>query len=291
MKFLKFEEFLNEGVHDKNALKAVFIYGGPGSGKSYIATQLFGVPEQGLDSLSSSTGLKVINLDTAFEVQLKKLGIPLDSLNKMSQDEFNAVTMGDDSPRGKAAKIYNKQRDFYQSGRLGLIISGTGKTMENVKADHQSLTDLGYDCFCIYVNVPLDIAKQRNSKRDRKLPDELVDQMWHASQNNIGKMQNLFGPHNFVVVDNHEVSKTNEIVSKVQKRIQEFLRRPIENRIGKSWMDSQKKKIQEDLQSDPNRTVGTGTYTSSHSDSSYMTRGYSNSTDSASNGSYPTYIG
>jgi hypothetical protein len=49
--------------------------------------------------------------------------------------------------------------------------------------------------------------------------------------------------------------------------------------------------IEEDVTTDPNRTVGTGTYTTTHSDPNVLTKGYSNTTDSGSNGSYPVYIG
>jgi hypothetical protein len=49
------------------------------------------------------------------------------------------------------------------------------------------------------------------------------------------------------------------------------------------------KKLEEDI-NDPNRIVGTGTYTSTHSDPNVLTGGSHNSTDSASNGSYPVYI-
>ena len=38
---LKLMDLLTEGVHDKGIFKAVFVAGGPGSGKSYIAKQLF----------------------------------------------------------------------------------------------------------------------------------------------------------------------------------------------------------------------------------------------------------
>ena len=39
-------DLLTEGVYDKGILKAVFMAGGPGSGKSYIASQLFGIPKK-----------------------------------------------------------------------------------------------------------------------------------------------------------------------------------------------------------------------------------------------------
>ena len=37
---------VTEGVNDPGIFKAVFLAGGPGSGKTYVAKQLFGIPER-----------------------------------------------------------------------------------------------------------------------------------------------------------------------------------------------------------------------------------------------------
>ena len=42
---IKLVDLLNEGVFDKGILKAVFLAGGPGSGKTY-AEGLFGIPKK-----------------------------------------------------------------------------------------------------------------------------------------------------------------------------------------------------------------------------------------------------
>ena len=44
-RFKLFEEFLSEGIHDPGILKAFFMAGGPGSGKSFVAGELFGFPK------------------------------------------------------------------------------------------------------------------------------------------------------------------------------------------------------------------------------------------------------
>ena len=46
---------LQEGVYDPNIFKAIFLAGGPGSGKSYVAKRTLG-----------GQGLKVVNSDDAF---------------------------------------------------------------------------------------------------------------------------------------------------------------------------------------------------------------------------------
>ena len=42
----KQEENINEGVNDPGILKAVFLAGGPGSGKTYVTRGLFGIPKK-----------------------------------------------------------------------------------------------------------------------------------------------------------------------------------------------------------------------------------------------------
>jgi len=58
----------------------------------------------------------------------------------------------------------------------------------------------------------------------------------------------------------------------------------------KPLVDETGKKLEEDVNTDPNRTVGTGTYTPSSSDPNPNVAGYANPTDSASGGSHPVYI-
>ena len=64
---LSFQQFIDEGVNDPAIFKAIFLAGGPGSGKSFI------VGKTGLTSM----GYKVVNSDDAFEVSLKKAGMTM----------------------------------------------------------------------------------------------------------------------------------------------------------------------------------------------------------------------
>ena len=64
---------LNEGINDPGIFKAVFMAGGPGSGKSLIAKKV------GFQSM----GLRPVNSDSSFEQGLKKAGLSL----KMPEDE------------------------------------------------------------------------------------------------------------------------------------------------------------------------------------------------------------
>ena len=108
-------DLLNEGVYDKGVLKAIFMAGGPGSGKSYVAKQLFGIPDKINVSVS---GLKTVNSDTEFEYLLKKYGFEtvgggLD-IDLWPDDVFQMVAVGDEDSKDpslrKYAKILTKNR-------------------------------------------------------------------------------------------------------------------------------------------------------------------------------------
>ena len=66
---LKLMDLLTEGVQDKGIFKAIFMAGGPGSGKSYIKEKLFGIPD---DINISVGGMKSVNSDKEFMMLLRK---------------------------------------------------------------------------------------------------------------------------------------------------------------------------------------------------------------------------
>jgi len=151
-----FKTFLNEGVNDPAIFKAVFLAGGPGSGKSFI------VGKTGLTSM----GYRVSNSDDAFEAGLKKAGL------EMSPE--NIFSVKGQELRGKATAITKTRQTMYIKGRLGLVIDGTGKNLEKMKTQAKDLKKIGYDVAMIFVNTDLETAMARNRARARKLPDDMV---------------------------------------------------------------------------------------------------------------------
>jgi len=228
------KEILTEGVDDPGILKCVFMAGGPGSGKSFTAKEIFGVGKSALSSVSAG-GLKLVNSDTAFEKGLKDSGVDMKELGNIEKNNpelWDAITKGDDSIRGKAKALTKKQQDFYEQGRLGMIIDGTGDEVQKLKKKMQHAQSLGYDTSMVFVNTSLEVALERNRNRDRVLSDELVTGIWKACQNNLGAFQGMFGG-NFTVVDNTVYKPVHK---SVQKAVDAFLRKPLQNPIGKQWV-------------------------------------------------------
>jgi predicted kinase len=233
LKDLLNSNILNEGVDDPGILKCVFLAGGPGSGKSKVAGDLFGV--QGIASFSAS-GLKMINSDTAFEAQLKKSGIDpkdLAQIEKTQPELWDFITKSKEGPREIGKGITQKTKSFYEEGRLGMIIDGTGDDVVKIKKQKQRAEELGYDTYMVFVNTSLEVAQFRNSKRSRTLPANLVNEIWKECQHNLGAFQTLFGG-NFRIIDNSNTG--NNITPGIQKAVDAFLREPLKNQIGKQWV-------------------------------------------------------
>ena len=227
-----FQSFVQEGVFDPGIFKAIFLAGGPGSGKSYVAGKTTG-----------GLGLKLINSDDTLERLLKKHNVPLDFAT-MSPD----MTDKKDMLRGRAKELtFGQLRvkgykgkgalDHYIAGRLGLIIDGTGRDFDDIHRQASYLKRMGYDTYMIFVNTSEQVAQERNAARPRKLKPEMVKQMWLAVQQNIGKFQSYFRPTNFIVVDNHKAGE--DIFNKVSKRIRGLVKKKVTNPIAIQWIAAQ----------------------------------------------------
>jgi len=252
-----FIEMITEGVDDPGILKCVFLAGGPGSGKSYIAKEIFGVGKSVTSSVSAG-GLKLVNSDMAFEKALKDNGINPKDLGKIEKEDPKMwdIIAGETNPksiRNQAKKITKQQQAFYEAGRLGMIIDGTGDEVTKIKEKKKHAESLGYDCYMVFVNTSLEVAQERNASRDRTLSEKLVAEIWRACQNNLGAFQSMFSG-NFIIVDNTEYKKyqtkfrdrksgeikfvDTNIAQNIQKAIDSFLRKPVYNQIGKKWIET-----------------------------------------------------
>ena len=221
-KFTDFKISLQEGVYDKGILKAFFLAGGPGSGKSFVTRNAF-----------AGSGLKLVNSDRAFENNLKKANLSM----KMPDEEAYFRDM----LRKRAKTTTASMMDAYLNGRLGIVVDGTARDYDLVASQHQNLTALGYDNYMIFVNTSLEVALERNEKRSRSVPEYIVKKSWDTVQSNIGKYQRLFGMSNFIVIDNNrsEQELLTQTLNRANKVIGQYLRTPVKNYIGKSWISKE----------------------------------------------------
>jgi len=227
-----FEEILYEGVHDKGIFKAVFLAGGPGSGKDYV-----------LDNTLAGHGMTEINSDKAFEYLLDK-----EKLDKRMPDneeeQRNAV-------RDKAKSMTELRQRLALQGRNGLVINGTGDDFDKIKRIKEKLEALGYETSMLMVNTADEVSKTRNVERGqrggRTVPEDKRKEKWDAAQKARPKLAELF-KDNYVEFDNSEdlrsahpdvvKGKKNEMTTHF-KNFQKFISKPPKNDIAKEWVASQ----------------------------------------------------
>ena len=210
-----------EGVNDPSIFKAVFLAGGPGSGKSFV------VGKAALKAL----GFRLINSDDAFEKGLKKAGLttsPDDILSAQGQ-----------AVRASAKALTGKVMTIALTGRNGIVVDGTGKDYKKIKNQVDMLRKLGYSVHMIFVNTDLETAKSRNNSRPRSLPDDMVSKLWKDVQKNIGKFQWLFR-NRMIIIDNSEGSDIETSTLNAYKIIKSWAAKAPENAIAIKWIKGQK---------------------------------------------------
>ena len=194
---MKTYQQIQEGVYDPNIFKAIFLAGGPGSGKSYVVRRTTG-----------GLGMKIVNSDDIYEKMLNDAGLdttPEDIF--LTKDKRFVV---------ETKAVTKRMQGNFLEGRLGLIIDGTGKDYDKITNQARQLEALGYDTHMIFVNTSLDVALQRNAERPRKLAEPLVVQSWNDVQKNIGKFNNYF-QGNFIIIDNNDIGKIQILKAHGQK--------------------------------------------------------------------------
>jgi len=215
------EDLITEGVYDPGIFKAIFLAGGPGSGKSTFVKKL------ALDTM----GLKSVNSDKAFENGLKKAGLGLDLRNMDPADR--------DPIRAKAKTLTGKSLDMYLGGRLGVTFDTTSAKSNKIKNYKKLLDKLGYEYKMIYVSASLKNAQARNAMRSRKLPPQVVQNDWEAANKNALEFKKIFGRDFIEVTNNDDIDSFDKKASALYSKIMSWASTFPGNKIATSWKEQE----------------------------------------------------
>ena len=125
-----------------------------------------------------------------------------------------------------------------------LICLNTIIKINIISLSKKDLNELGYDTLMLFVNTSEEVAHQRNEKRSRTIPADMLKVMWQRVQHNIMKFQQMFGASKFHVIDNSgglEDPDRKENFETVYKEVQKFLNEPPSKRAAKAWLDKNTK--------------------------------------------------
>jgi len=224
-KFAKDQDLeVMEGVNDPGIFKAVFLAGGPGSGKSFVVRDT---------GVASSMGLKLLNSDSAFETYMRQAEI--------EPTPDNIMSPAGQELRDKAKNVVKKQTGHYMNERLGLVLDGTGKDYDKITSQATRLKKIGYDVAMVFVNTDIETALDRNEKRKRSLPEDMITQMWKDVQMNIGKFQSYFN-QNMYIMDNSDSADSGAGTNEIYKRLTQFIKSSPKSGIAQNWIKKQQSK-------------------------------------------------
>ena len=246
-----FENLLVEGVHDSGIFKAVFLAGGPGSGKDFV-----------MGKTLAGNGLTEINSDNAFEFLMdkKRLNKKMPESEKAQRDEI----------RGTAKSVTELRQRLALNGRNGLIINGTADDIEKTKRIKKELEDLGYETQMVFVDTADEVSRQRNIERGqrggREVPEDIRKEKWMSAQKARPELQKLFGQNNFFHYDNSEdlrnappevVHKKTQELDGIFKNVRKFTSAPPKSDVAKSWISTElvrkDKTVEKNLEAKPVR--------------------------------------
>lgn len=219
---------VSEGLRDSYLLKAIFLGGAGGSGKTLVSDAMFG-----------GSGLKVISADVHLERFLKLAGVPFSEVGQ----EYGLFA--------KARDAMKTDLRHYAQRRLGLIVDSTAWAYDRVAQPAKKLRALGYDLFMVFVTTSLETALARNRARAEKggrfVPDSFVEDAWRGAHRNLTKYARLFGPKNMRIIENDVEVDVDDWVAVIKPKLrnigQRILNRPLRNPIGKKWLKTQENPV------------------------------------------------
>jgi hypothetical protein len=196
--------------------KVIFMAGGPGSGKSNVINQL-GLKGQ---------GFKVVNQDISLEWLMKNHGMPTDmrEFTPEQASEFGKLS-------AQAREIALKKRIKYQGEGDGVIIDGTGASLNVMKKNIQDFKDKGYDVQMIFVETSQETALSRNkARKERSLRTGIVIKNYDSVQANKEAYKELFGER-FAEVNTDNLKQGDVMPADIVNKVNDFTSGYIKGRL------------------------------------------------------------
>ena len=188
--------------------KVIFLAGGAGSGKSNVIKQLRLVDQ----------GFKVVNSDISLEWLKKNSGLPAD-MRDLTKEQRS--TLG--KLQHQSRQIAKDKMMKYRGDGDGVIIDGTGGSMNVMKKQVQEFKDKGYDVSMLFVETSLETALERNrARKERSLLDVIVRKNHEAVQDNKSGFKTLFG-NRFMEVATDNLAMKDPMPNKLVNKMDDFV--------------------------------------------------------------------
>ena len=193
------------GLHEninRGLFKAIFVTGGPGSGKDVIIREA--IPEARAVELNAAQ---------AFDYLADK--------QKLSE------------------KTNDFRREAIRN-RGPLIINGPADNFDKINQIKEELEELGYSTMMVFVNTTNEVSQERNTKLSRMMVESIRYDKWVQAQNNKEIFAKSF--NNFIQIDNTgSIESIEEDITKTYLNINGFIEDKTYGDISLSWLEKRGK--------------------------------------------------
>jgi len=186
--------------------KAIFMIGGPGSGKSNIGKGL----ELGRE------GWKVVNQDIFIEAEKSKQGLPEVEKDYNKDQRSSRAKIGAAGKKAADAKM-----EKYRQAGDGMVIDGTGASYNATIKKVNKLKEQGYEVFMVHAKTSNEVALERNrARKERSLKDFIVEKTQNSVNENIPKYMKDLG-ENFMEIDTETIEYGKPLPKDFVKKVKQ----------------------------------------------------------------------
>ena len=220
---------LEESAFDKGIFKAVFLLGGPGSGKSTMSQRI----------LAGTASWRRFSNDKIYEFLMRKDNLSLDYKKRTPEQEKNQFK-DYYKPSTKKAK---KQLGLYIDERLPLIIDRTGLSPKNTLSLKKRLEDVGYETAMLFIDTPLKEARERNANRERSIDFKNVRFFDPVIRKEVPAYKRIFGNNFYHFNNSGPIDSKKEVrITELRKKIYAWMKVVPSNTKVKAWLVRDTKK-------------------------------------------------
>lgn len=187
--------------------KAIFITGAPGSGKTFLMTQILPADfkyafynadlyQEHLLKVNGLLGNKTRENAIRQELKAENPKATEEALDKLTQCRIASIIA---TSMAISQKCIREDFDEMVSKKLPIVIDRPGDRTSTVTADRKFLEKAGYQVMMIMVYVSPITALQRNQRRDRHVHPPRILESWIGCIKNIATYKKAFGENFFLI--------------------------------------------------------------------------------------------
>jgi len=209
---MRLKQFIAESIEDKGILKACFLGGFPGSGKSYIVSKVS----------SGQIEPRIVNTDKYVEF-----------LKAFKASEWVKV-------EDKVKLLTKNQLVLYLNSMLPLFIDGTSSNPSSLARRNGILKSIGYDTSFVWVDTSIETSIERAKKRKREVTEKDIRKIY----NKLEGLKTYYSKdfRHFTEILNDEGELTEKVILQAFKKVTSFFNSPIENPIGQKLVEKMRSK-------------------------------------------------